>query len=118
VRKSEAIYAKAVEEFRQAAIDARSEVHAAYARYRASHAIALRERDEVLPLRQSISREDIKLYNASQLSVFDLLADARLQSAGVDDFIQSVRDFWIAKSALDAALIAPPLQPSAGEKSW
>jgi outer membrane protein TolC len=118
VRKAEAIYAKAVEEFRQAAIDARTEVHAAYARYRASHAIALRERDEVLPLRQSISREDIKLYDASQLSVFDLLADARLQSAGVDDFIQSLKDFWIAKSALDAALIAPSQQRSAGEKSW
>ena len=118
VRKADAIYAKALEEFRQAAIDARTGVRAAYARYRASHAIALRERDEVLPLRQSISREDIKLYNASQLSVFDLLADARLQSAGVDDFIQSVRDFWIAKSALDAALIAPSVQPSAGERSW
>jgi outer membrane protein TolC len=117
-RKAEAIYARAVEQFRQAAIDARTEVQAAYARYRASHAIALRERDEVLPLRESISREDVKLYNASQLSVFDLLADARLQSAGVDDFIQSLKDFWIAKSALDAALIAPPSQPSAGEKSW
>jgi outer membrane protein TolC len=110
VRKAEALYAKAVEEFRQAAIDARAEVHTAYARYRAAHEIALRERDEVLPLRQSISREDLKLYDVSQISVFDLLADARLQSAGVDDFIQSLKDFWIAKSALDTALI--------GETSW
>jgi outer membrane protein TolC len=118
VRKSEAIYARALEEFRQAAIDARSEVQAAYARYRASYAIALRERDEVLPLRQSISREDLMLYNASQISVFDLLADARLQSAGVDDFIQSLRDFWVAKSALDAAMLGPNPQRSAGETSW
>lgn len=110
VRKAEALYAKAVEEFRQAAIDARAEVHTAYARYRAAHEIALHERDEVLPLRQSISREDLKLYDVSQISVFDLLADARLQSAGVDDFIQSLKDFWIAKSALDTALI--------GETSW
>ena len=110
VRKAEAVYAKAVEEFRQAAIDARAEVRRAYARYRAAHAIALRERDEVLPLRQSISREDLKRYDASQISVFDLLADARAESAGVDDFIQSQRDFWIAKSALDTALIGLPLQ--------
>jgi outer membrane protein TolC len=63
----------------------------------------------MLPLRQSISREDVKRYNASQISVFDLLADARAESAGVDDYIQTLRDFWIAQSALDAALIGPPL---------
>jgi outer membrane protein TolC len=118
VRKAEAIYAKAVEEFRQAAIDARAELHAAYARYRTSHEIAERERDEVVPLRQSISREDIKLYDASQISVFDLLADARLQSAGVDDYIQSLRDFWIAQSALDTALVGPSVQRPGGEISW
>jgi outer membrane protein TolC len=109
VKKAEAIYARAVEEFRQAAIDARAEVEAAFAAYRAAHAIALRERDQMLPLRQSISREDVKRYNASQISVFDLLADARAESAGVDDYIQTLRDFWIAQSALDAALIGPPL---------
>ncbi len=108
VRKAEAVYARAVEQFRQAAIDARAEVRTAYARYRAAHEIAVRERDEILPLRQSITREDLKRYNASQISVFDLLADARAQSAGVDDFIQSLRDFWIAKSALDTALIGLP----------
>jgi outer membrane protein TolC len=109
VRKAEAIYAKSVEEFRQAAVDARAEVQAAYARYRTSHQIATRERDQILPLRQSISRDDMTRYNASQISVFDLLADARAESAGVQGFIESLRDFWIAKSALDAALIGPPL---------
>jgi outer membrane protein TolC len=110
VRKAEAIYARAVEQFRQAAIDARADVHRAYARYRAAREIAVRERDEILPLRQSITREDLERYDASQISVFDLLADARAQSAGVDDFIQSMRDFWIAKSALDTALIGLPLE--------
>jgi outer membrane protein TolC len=108
VRKAEAIYARAVEQFRQAAIDARAEVRRAYARYRAAHEIAARERDEILPLRQSIAREDLKRYDASQIGVFDLLADARAESTGVDDFIQSLRDFWIAKSALDTALIGLP----------
>jgi outer membrane protein TolC len=110
VRKAEAVYARAVDEFRQAAIDARAEVRKAYARYRASHEIAVRERDEILPLRKSISQEDLKRYDASQISIFDLLADARAESAGVDDYIQSLRDFWIAKSALDTALIGLPLQ--------
>jgi outer membrane protein TolC len=110
VRKAEAIYARAVEEFRQAAVDARAEVRKTYARYRAAREIAVRERDEVLPLRQSITREDLKRYDASQISVFDLLADARGESAAVDGFIQSLRDLWIAKSALDTALIGLPLE--------
>jgi outer membrane protein TolC len=109
-RKAEAIYRKAVEEFRQAAVDARAEVRRGYARYRTAQDIAMREHDEILPLRQSVSREDLKRYNAAQISVFDLLADARAESAAVDDAIQSLRDFWIAKSALDTALIGLPLQ--------
>jgi len=110
VRKAEAVYAQAAEEFRQAAVDARAEVRRAYARYRAAFAIAVRERDELLPLRESVSRDDLERYDASQISVFDLLADTRAESAGIDDFIQSQRDFWIAKSALETALIGLPLQ--------
>jgi outer membrane protein TolC len=110
VRKAEAEYARAVDEFRQASVDARAEVRKAHARCRAAHEIAVRERDEILPLRKSISQEDLKQYHASQISVFDLLADARAESAGVDDYIQSLRDFWIARSALDTALIGLPLQ--------
>jgi outer membrane protein TolC len=108
VRKAEAIYAQAVERFAQAAIEARGEVRTAYARYRATHEMATRERDEVLPLRKSIADEDLLRFNAAQISVFDLLADARAESSGVNEYIQSVRDFWIAKSALDTALLGNP----------
>ena len=45
-----------------------------------------------------IAAENLLRYNASLISVFDLLADARAQITGVDDYIRSVRDFWIAKS--------------------
>jgi outer membrane protein TolC len=108
VRKAEARYAQAVDRFAQAAIEARAEVREAYAAYRAAHAIAARERDEVLPLGQSISEQDLERYNAAQISVFDLLADARSRIGGIEDYIRSVRDFWIAKSSLDAALLGPP----------
>ena len=108
VRKAEAIYAQAVERFAQAAIEARAEVRKAYARYRATHEMASRERDEVLPLRKSIAEQDLLRFDASQISVFDLLADARAESSGVNGYIQSVRDFWIAKSALDTALLGNP----------
>jgi outer membrane protein TolC len=108
VRKAEAIYAQAVDRYAQAAIEARSEVRTAYAQYRAAHEIAMHERDEVLPLRKSIAEQDLLRYNAAQISVFDLLADARTQISGVNEYIQSVRDFWIARSQLDTALLGNP----------
>jgi outer membrane protein TolC len=106
VRKSEALYAQSVERFAQAAIDARAEVVKAMAQYRATYELAVRERDEIMPTRKSIADQDLLRYNASLVSVFDLLADARDRIASVNDYIERVRDYWIAKSHLDTALIA------------
>jgi outer membrane protein TolC len=105
VKKSEAIYAQAVDRFTQAAIEARSQIRLAYAGYRAAFDLAQRQRDEVLPLRRAIAQQNLLLYNASLISIFELLSDAREQAISVDGYIQNVRDFWIAKSRLDAALL-------------
>jgi outer membrane protein TolC len=105
VKRSEAIYAQAVDRFTQAAIEARSQIRLAYAGYRAAFELAQRQRDEVLPLRQAIARQNLLRYNASLISIFELLSDAREQVISVDGYIQSVRDFWIAKSRLDGALL-------------
>jgi outer membrane protein TolC len=105
VKKSEAIYAQAVDRFTQAAIEARSQIRVAYANYRAAFELAQRQRDEVLPLRQAIAQQNLLRYNASLISIFELLSDAREQAISVDGYIQSVRDFWIAKSRLDGALL-------------
>jgi outer membrane protein TolC len=110
VKKSEAIYAQAVARFTQAAIEARSQIRLAYANYRAAFELAKQQRDEVLPLRKAIAQENLLRYNASQISVFELLSDAREQAAGFVGYIQRVRDFWIAKSQLDAALLGDAAQ--------
>jgi hypothetical protein len=78
----------------------------AAAQYRATFEMAVRERDEIMPTRKSIADQDLLRYNASLVSLFDLLADARDRIASVNDYIERVRDFWIAKSHLDTALIA------------
>jgi outer membrane protein TolC len=105
LRKAQAIYAQAIDRFAQAAVDARSEVRSAYSRYRAAYEIASHQRDEVLPVANAVAEQDLLNYNAARISVFDLLADARARIAGIDDYIQSVRDFWIAKSEFDTALL-------------
>jgi outer membrane protein TolC len=104
VRKAEARYAQALARYGQAAIEARAQVRKAYARLYAAHDIALRQRDEMLPLQKSVAEQDRLRYDAGQIGVFELLADSRMEIAGVSDYIQSVRDFWVARSSLDAAL--------------
>jgi outer membrane protein TolC len=105
VKRSEAIYAQAVDRFTQAAIEARSQIRLAYANYQSSFELAKQQRDEVLPLRNTTAQENLLRYNAAQISIFELLSGAREQAAGFDDYIQRLRDFWVAKSQLDAALL-------------
>jgi outer membrane protein TolC len=108
VRKAAAIYSQAVDRFAQAAIEARSQIREAYAAYRATYDIATRQRDEVLPNARLIAEQDLLRYNASLVSVFDLLADARERIAAIDAYTHSVRDFWIARSDFDTALLGDP----------
>jgi outer membrane protein TolC len=104
LKRAEALYSQAADRFAQAAVEARSEIRQAYAAYRASFEVARRQRDEIVPTRKLIAEQNLLRYNASLISVFDLLSDTRGQIASVDDYIQSIRDFWMAKSELDAAV--------------
>jgi outer membrane protein TolC len=105
VKKAEAIYARAVDRFTQAAIEARAQIRLAYADYRAAFELARQQRDEVLPLRAALAQENLLRYNAAQISIFELLSDVREQAVGTQRELESVRDFWIAKSRLDGALL-------------
>ena len=108
VAKAEAIYMQAVELTAEAAINARSELREAYHGYRSTYDIARHYRDEIVPLNKRIGEENVLRYNGMLLSVFDLLADARLQIASVNSYIEALRDFWIAQSDLQMALIGRP----------
>jgi outer membrane protein TolC len=104
VARAEATYQQALDHAAQVAIDARSEVREAHAALRSAHALALHYRDEVVPLRQRISQENLLRYNGMLISVFELLADAREQIAGVTGAVEAQRDFWLAQTALQSAL--------------
>jgi outer membrane protein TolC len=108
LKRAEAIYAQALDAFAQAAIDARSEIRQAYANYQAAHRLAIQQRDEILPLRKSVADQNLLRYNASLISIFELLSSARDQATGVDEYIQAARGFWMAKSEFDASLLGTP----------
>jgi len=106
--RAQAVYLQAVDRAAETAINARSEVREAYGAYRAAYDIALHQRDELVPLRKLIAEENVLRYNGMLIGVFELLADARLQIASVNSYIESLRDFWIAQADLEMALIGKP----------
>lgn len=108
VARAEAIYMQTVQRTAAMAIDARSEVRESYAAYRSQYDIARHYRDEVVPLQKHISEENMLRYNGMLIGVFELLADARTQIGSVNDAIVAQRDFWLAQSDMQMALIGTP----------
>jgi outer membrane protein TolC len=108
VARAEAVYMQALHRAAETAINARSEVREAYGAYRSAWDIARHQRDEIVPLKQRISEENLLRYNGMLIGVFELLADARSQIASVHGAIDALRDFWIAQADLDMALVGKP----------
>ncbi|MGM9479611.1 TolC family protein [Roseateles sp. NT4] len=115
VPKAEALAREAAHIAADTAIQARSEAREAYGLYRSAFDVARQHRDELLPLAQRVSQEQLLRYNAMLIGVFELLADARAQAAAVSAAQDALRDFWIAQADLDQALVgrATPSLPQA-----
>ncbi|NKI95248.1 TolC family protein [Rhizobacter sp. SG703] len=104
VARAEATYRQSVDRVAQLALQARSEVRESHSAYLSAYALAKHYRDEVVPLRKRISDEQMLRYNGMLGSVFELLADAREQIAGVTGAVESLRDHWIAETSLQTAI--------------
>lgn len=117
--RAEATYMQALHRTAEVAINARSEVRESYSAYRTAYDLAKHYRDEVVPLRKRISEENLLRYNGMLIGVFELLADSREQVRGVTSYVQALRDFWIADTALNTALTggSPGASASAGPSS-
>lgn len=105
---AEADYLAAVHRLRQTAIEASSLVRQQYAAYATAHALARHYREEIVPLRKTISDEKMLKYNGMLIGVFALLADAREQVASVVAAIDAERDFWLSEASLQASMLGKP----------
>lgn len=104
LRQAEETYRRAVNRLVEKAIDVRSEARDAYRGYRTTYDIAAHYQREVLPLRKIISDETLLRYNAMQIDVFSLLAEARQRIAATTAAIDARRDFWLADARLHTAI--------------
>jgi outer membrane protein TolC len=104
-RQASETYLQAVNRLTEKAINVRSEARDAYRAYRTAYDIAAHYQREVLPLRKLISDEMLLRYNAMQIDVFALLADARSRIAANSAAIEARRDFWLASVNLAVAIV-------------
>ena len=104
MRQAEETYMQAVNRLAAQAVNVRSEAREAYQDYRSAYDVARHYEREVLPLRKIISDETLLRYNAMQIDVFSLLAEARQGIASTVASIQAERDFRLAEVNLQVAV--------------
>ena len=88
---------------------ASSQLRESYSAYRTAYDLARHYRDEVVPLRQAISEENVLRYNGMLIGVFELLADSRDQVATVMAAINAQQQFWLADAGLSSSVIGKPV---------
>ena len=104
--RAQAMYMQSAARVRDVAVRARSEARQAYHGYRTAYDLARHYRDEVVPLRKFINDELVLRYSGMLASVWDLLADTRMQIISINGAIEAQRDFWLAEADLQTALAA------------
>ncbi|MBI5655462.1 MAG: TolC family protein [Geobacter sp.] len=94
-----------------------SHLRQSYAAYRTAYDVARHYSDEVVPLRKTISEENLLRYNGMLIGVFELLADARDQIHSVIAAIAAAEQFWLSDAALQASLLGKPTVTSVGPRA-
>ncbi len=93
---------------------ANSHLRESYSAYRTSYDIAKHYRDEIVPLQQLVSEENVLNYNGMIIGVFELLADSRRQIQTVQASIDALGQFWMADASLRSSLTGQPTSMQIG----
>ncbi len=109
--QKQASIAKAAAQLRQSehrlfalAVEARSDVRAARDRLVAARDLANHYRKIVIPTREQIVRLSMEQFNFMLIGVNDVLLAKREQYDSYQQYIDAVRDYWIARSDLQRAV--------------
>ena len=121
VARSEALARQSQARESALAVDIRSEVRAARGRLIAIREVVDRYAKVVVPLREQAVSLSQEQYNAMLLGAYQLLAAKQSEVNAYREFIEALRDYWIARTDLERALgmaipSGPSAAPSAGAK--
>jgi outer membrane protein TolC len=109
--KAKMLFEQAQAQAEATAIAAASNARSALAEYLSTWEIATHFVEEVLPLRQRLSQEQLLMYNGMLISVFDLLKDVRSAIDVEANYVDAIRDFWLADTNLQQALTGADSAP-------
>ncbi len=90
--------------FRALAVRLRAAARSASARYQAARDRAQFYRNTLLPVRERILQETQLAYNAMGLGVFQLLQAKRDQIEAGRQYVEALRDYWIARAQVEQLL--------------
>lgn len=111
-------YRQAGDEARALAVNIQSEVREERAALLAARQAAEYAAKQLLPVRAEILQETLRQYNAMQKSTYDLLFARQNEESAVTTYVTALRDYWIARVALEHAiggrLPAPPAEATPG----
>ena len=85
------------------AVDVRSEVREAVGRLTASRSVVERYAQVVIPLRQRVVALSQEQYDAMLLGTYQLLQSKQSEVNAYREFIEALRDYWIARADLERA---------------
>ncbi|WP_434300150.1 TolC family protein [Corallococcus exiguus] len=101
IAKLEAQHRQGENRLTELAVNARSEVRAARAKLVTLRNMAERYQKVVLPLRTTIVEESQRQYNAMQIGLPGLLLARREQVEAWRAYLETVRDYWMARADLE-----------------
>jgi len=84
--------------------EARADVRTAHARLAAARSRVEHSRAVVLPLRAKVVEQAQREYNAMLIGVFELLEAKRAQIEAGREYVEALRDYWIARGELERAV--------------
>jgi outer membrane protein, heavy metal efflux system len=88
----------------EVAIDARSEVRLAVLRLSTGREVVSHYREVLVPLRKTVTEQALLHYNGMFLSAFQLLTVKQGEIDARRGYLESLRDYWIARAELARAL--------------
>ena len=84
-------------------VEVRSEVRATQGRMLATRAVVERYAKVVVPLRQRIVALTLERYNGMLVGAYQLLQAKESEVTGYREFIEALRDYWVARADLERA---------------
>jgi hypothetical protein len=85
-------------------VDVRSEVRENYAVLQTRYDLAKYQQETVLPLSEAVLGETQKEYNGMLMGIYDLIDDTQGQIEAGREYVEALRDFWIAQAELSQAV--------------